>query len=347
MKINCQSLAFALCALALAETSLAQVPGSNDTSDSNFNTGMGSGALGTTGTNGGSFDTASGYEALLSNTTGYGNTAVGYRTMLSNTGGFNNTAVGVSALYFNVNGTHNTASGEQALFSNTHGNQNTASGFDALFANKTGNFNTGFGYESLFHESTGTYNVALGWEAGFNQTTGSNNIAIGNQGASGDTGTIRIGTMVPTPLQTNTYISGIYNNTSVDGFVVVIDSTGQLGVEAPSSQRFKTAIAPMGLETEKLRELSPVTFQYKADPQGTRRYGLIAEQVAKIYPELVIRSKSGTIDGVRYDELAPMLLNELQRQRKTVEAQSEELREMKHQLAQVQEAFAKMQPNGP
>lgn len=335
MKTRHQSSLLVFGALALVGTGIAQVPSGNDTSDPNFNTGMGTGALGLTGANGGSFDTASGYDALLSNTTGFSNTAAGYEALRSNTVGTNNTAIGVSALYFNGGGIHNTASGVQALFANTHGNQNTASGFDALFSNKTGNNNSGFGYETLFHATTGTNNVALGWEAGFNLTTGSNNIDIGNQGAAGESGIIRIGTQEPSPLQTNTYIAGIYNNSSVTGLPVVIDSTGQLGVEATSSERFKTAIAPMGSNSSKLNQLRPVIFQYKADPQATQRYGLIAEEVAKVYPELVIRSKSGTIDGIRYDELAPMLLNEMQQQNKQttakIDAQAAQIRVLERQ----------------
>jgi hypothetical protein len=141
---------------------------------------------------------------------------------------------------------------------------------------------------------------------------------------------IRIGTEVPTALQTKTYIAGIYDNTAVVGIGVVIDSNGQLGTVS-SSERFKTDIAPMGSNTSKLQQLRPVTFHYKADPQGTQRYGLIAEEVATVYPELVVRDKNGRIDGVRYDELAPMLLNEVQQAQMKIAAQDAEISQLKQQ----------------
>jgi hypothetical protein len=129
-----------------------------------------------------------------------------------------------------------------------------------------------------------------------------------------------------------------------------VDSTGHLGT-ASSSERFKTGIEPMGSNTAKLEQLRPVTFHYKVDSQGTPRYGLIAEEVAKVYPELVVRDQNGRIDGVRYDELAPMLLNEMQKQKKAAEAQDEkinaqaaEITELKHQLTGIQTALAKLQP---
>jgi len=120
-----------------------------------------------------------------------------------------------------------------------------------------------------------------------------------------------------------------------------------------SSERFKTAIAPMGSNTAKLAQLRPVTFKLKSDATGTRQYGLIAEEVAKVYPELVIRDESGRIDGVRYEELAPMLLNEVQKQaaeirdlkeqQKQSVAQAEELRDVQQQLVELHAALAKLQ----
>jgi hypothetical protein len=187
----------------------------------------------------------------------------------------------------------------------------------ALYGNKTGNYNTASGTDALFSNTTGSSNIAEGYKAGYNLTTGSNNIDIGNQGVAAETATIRIGT---TSTQTATYIAGIYG-TSVTGSAVVVSSTGQLGVTV-SAERFKTAIAPMGSDTAKLEQLRPVSFRLKSDATGTRQYGLIAEEVAKVYPELVIRSESGRIDGVRYDELAPMLLNEVQQQQRKMAAQA-------------------------
>jgi hypothetical protein len=330
------------------------------------NTAFGSGALNLNTT--GQQNTASGYQALQSNTTGNANTASGVGALFSDTGGSSNTASGVDALYFDTMGSNNTASGYFALYSNTTGDYNSASGMNALYKNTTGTQNTGSGYQALYSNKTGGgntasgldalyrntsghYNIAEGYKAGFNLTTGSYNIDIGNSGVAAESGIIRIGTQVPTPLQTHTYIAGIYNNTSVSGLTVVVDSNGQLGAVA-SSERFKTGIAPMGSNTTKLGQLRPVTFHLKTDPQGALRYGLIAEEVAKVYPELVIRNESGRIDGVRYDELAPMLLNEVQQQQRMIDAQANinaaqaaQLRDVQRQLAVMQGAFAKLERN--
>jgi hypothetical protein len=225
---------------------------------------------------------------------------------------------------------------------------NNASGVLALASNTTGANNTVMGYDALSSNTTGGNNVAVGFEAGLNLTTGSNNIDIGNPGEAADgiganSGVIRIGVQSTTALQTNTYIAGIYDNTSVSGLPVVIDSNGQLGTVS-SSERFKIAIASMGSNTTKLQQLRPVTFQYKADPEGTQRYGLIAEEVAKVYPELVVHDSKGRIDGVRYDELAPMLLNEMQRQQRVNAAQATKIASLEQQLAGIQAGLVKLQP---
>jgi hypothetical protein len=418
MKTLNRSLLILSGALALAGAAHAQVPSTNDTSDGNQNTGMGSGALGvsTTGSNNtasgfgalnsnssgfdntasgvnalfsntkGAVNTAVGYEALYFNTTGnnntafgasaliqnttgfdntasggialelnttgYENTAVGFAALQFNETGFDNSASGYSALFSNTTGNYNSASGMNALFKNTTGTQNTASGYQGLYANRTGGGNTAYGVDALYHNTSGHYNIAEGYKAGFNLTTGSYNIDIGNSttGVAGESGVIRIGTQLPTALQTNTYIAGIYPNTITNPFPVVIDSTGHLGVGSASSERFKTAIEPMGTNTAKLGQLRPVTFHLKTDPKGALQYGLIAEEVAKVYPELVIRGEKGRIDGVRYDELAPMLLHEVQQQQRQIDAQASvnasqatQLRNVQQQLAIVQATLTKLQ----
>jgi hypothetical protein len=242
--------------------------------------------------------------------------------------------------------TFNTGVGYDALYTNRGGGENTAFGAGALFAT-TVTSNTAVGFESLYKNSTGKLNVALGWEAGYAVTTGSNNIDIGSPGAAADSGVIRIGTISgTTSTQIATYIAGIYNVTTMtSGLPVLIDSKGQLGTVS-SSERFKTAIEPMGSNTEKLLELRPVTFHYKADVEGTLRYGLIAEEVAKVYPELVVRDESGRIDGVRYDELAPMLLNELQQQHtqmtRKFDAQAAEIQALRQQQRVSQQQLAEL-----
>jgi hypothetical protein len=292
----------------------------------------------------GNNNTATGYYALYGTTTtaGNNNTATGYQALYSFNNGSNNTATGMDALYTNSDGNNNTATGANALYTNSTGLQNTATGKGALYANTTGNFNTASGTNALYANTTGSSNIAEGYEAGYRLTTGSNNIDIGSQGVPTDSGVIRIGTITgTTSTQSATYIAGIYNVTTMtSGLPVLIDSKGQLGTTS-SSERFKTAIHPMGSNTAKLLQLRPVTFHYKADPEGTLRYGLIAEEVAKVYPELVVRDASGRIDGVRYDELAPMLLNEVQQQRmhmsEKIAMQAAEIRDLKAQMADLKD----------
>jgi trimeric autotransporter adhesin len=275
-------------------------------------------------------NTASGSVALFSNTTGEANTASGYQALSANTTGSDNTALGVSALVGNQSGGNNTATGGGALFSNKIGNYNTASGFYALYSNTTGNDNIALGYEAGGTVSTGSNNIALGTFAGINVTTGSENIDIGNEGVATDNGHIRIGTAGS---QKEVFIAGI-ENSKITGSAVYVNSNGRLGVLA-SSERYKTAIAPMGSNTAKLEQLRPVTFKLKTDAKGAIQYGLIAEEVAKVFPELVIRDEKGRIDGVRYDELAPMLLNEMQQQQRINSAQAAEIRELKGQAAEL------------
>jgi hypothetical protein len=240
-------------------------------------------------------------------------------------------------LYSNTTGTENNAAGYGTLQANTIGSYNNAMGVRALYENTTGSQNSAVGYGALYSNTGGNYNVALGLFAGYYLTTGSNNIDISNLGVAGESEVIRIGIQ---GTQRATYVAGIYG-TSVSGSAVVVSSTGQLGVTV-SSERFKTAIVPMGSDTAKLGQLRPVSFRLKSDATGTRQYGLIAEEVAKVYPELVIRDGSGRIDGVRYDELAPMLLNEVQHQKTAaaaqaakIAAQDAEIHQLKQQQSQV------------
>jgi hypothetical protein len=301
----------------------------------------------------GSYDAAFGVDALNSNTTGSYNAAFGIDALYANTTGYENTATGSQALLSNTTGIDNTASGFDALFYNTTGNYNTASGNDALYANTSGSGNEASGHAALFSNTTGSYNVAVGYAAGYDQTTGSNNIYISHRGVAGESGVTRIGTP---DTQSKAYVAGI-SGTQVTGSAVYVTSSGQLGVLA-SSERYKTAIEPMGENTKKLEQLRPVSFHLKADPLGAVQYGLIAEEVDKVYPELVIRDDKGKIQGVRYDELAPMLLNELQEQQKLVAtqgakiavqdrraaAQDAKIAHLQEQLTGIRAAMRKWQP---
>jgi hypothetical protein len=305
---------------------------SNTTGDRNTASGARALINNTTGSN----NTASGYSSLTMSTTGIDNTASGAQALYSNRAGSENTADGFNALYSNQGGA-NTATGFQALDRNTYGNHNTAAGYGAIFANTSGNDNTGLGYLALFSNTTGLNNIALGANAGY-AVTGSNNIDIGSTGSAGESGVIRIGG----PSQSAAYMSGI-SSTQITGSAVYVAANGQLGVLA-SSERYKTEITSMAGSTEKLHELRPVSFHLKSDPKGAVQYGLIAEEVAKIYPELVIRDEAGTIQGVRYDELAPMLLSEMQKQERKIDAQAAQISELKQQLAGIQAALATFQP---
>ena len=291
------------------------------------NTAVGDYAL--TDNNTGGANAAFGSGALYSNTSGNSNTATGAQTLTLNTTGNNNTALGSVALAQNTTGSNNYASGTNSLYSNTIGNLNTASGENSLYSNVYGSSNSAFGHSAL-KDSTGTNNLGLGANGGYNVTSGSNNVEIANQGLAGDNGVIRIG--APST-QVATFIAGI-ENSKVTGAAVYVTSSGQLGVLA-SSERYKTAVSPMGRTTENLQQLRPVSFHLKSDPNGEVQYGLIAEEVAKVYPELVIRDAAGAVQGVRYDELAPMLLNEVQKQ-------AAEMRDLKSQLANMEAALAEM-----
>jgi len=273
---------------------------------------------------------------------------------LANTTGSNNTSSGFSALYSNTTADYNTASGYGALYSTTTGNSNTASGYEALYANKSGTQNTATGLHALASNTTGSDNIAEGYHGGYNLTTGSNNIDIGSSGVAAESGVIRIGTITgTTSTQSAAYIAGIYGvKTATAGTTVFIDSSGQLGTVS-SSIRYKEDVQPMAEASERLLQLRPVKFRYKkADVSGEKQiqYGLIAEEVAEVYPELVVRdATTGRIDGVRYDELAPMLLNEVQQQQSKMAAQEEhitaqaaEIGELKQQQLRTQQQVTEL-----
>jgi hypothetical protein len=284
---------------------------------SNGNTFLGDGvlSLNTTGNN----NTATGSAALSNSTTGSFNTANGYQALFSNTTGSLNTANGYSALLFNTTGIYNTASGENALVNNTTGSNNTAIGANALAANTTGVNNTAIGLNALVGNTTGNNNIALGFRAGFNLTTGDRNIDIGNGGLAGESSTIRIGRRAD---QTATYIAGISGATVPTGVAVIVDSSGHLGTTT-SSARFKENIQPIDEASEAILALKPVTFRYKKelDPDGLPQFGLVAEQVEKVDPDLVARDDQGKPYSVRYEAVNAMLLNEFLKEHRKVEQQ--------------------------
>ena len=290
--------------------------------------------------NGANDNTAVGFDALVDNTAGSENTAVGSQAMESNTGGFDTTAVGFQALFANTSGNSNSAFGDDALGSNTQGHDNVALGASALYSNLTGDSNVAIGTGAL-EDSVGNSNIAIGTTAGQSITTGSNNIDIGNLGEAKDVGVIRIGNP---GTQKQLFLAGV-ESSKITGSAVYVTSAGRLGVLA-SSERYKTAIAPMGAQTDRLELLRPITFHLKSNPTGALQYGLIAEDVAKVYPELVTRDTNGKIQGVRYDELAPMLVNEVQRmkaQLNEVVRLKEVMRHQQQQLDNMQAVISKLQ----
>jgi trimeric autotransporter adhesin len=268
------------------------------------------------------FATAEGTNALLHLTSGAANTGLGWSSLVNVTTGSFNTGIGAGTLALN-NGDQNTATGAGALLSDTTGTGNTANAAFALFSNNTGNFNTAIGYQALFNNTTGTGNIALGASAGGQITIGSDNIDIGNPGGA-ESSAIRIGLN-----QTKAFIAGI-NGAPVTGTAVMVDGSGQLGV-APSSKRFKEQIKPMDNESETILALKPVTFHYKKqiDPKRTAQFGLVAEEVEKINPDLVVRDNNGAIYTVRYDVVNAMLLNEFLKEHRKVEEQGATIAQLK------------------
>ncbi len=293
----------------------------------NNNTSVGSTAL---QSGSGSQNTAIGANTLTASS-GSGNVGVGYAALEYNTTGFSNTGVGEAALFLNTSGSNNTALGNSALFHNQTAWSNTAIGANALTSNTTGSYNTAIGAKAGWTVSTGDYNIAIGFGAGYN-ATGSYNIEIGNAGQSNDTNVIRIGDPVN---HTSTYIAGIAN-TVVAGSAVVIDpSTGQLGT-IQSSARYKEDIHEMAGASEDLMRLHPVIFRYRqamADGSKPMQYGLIAEEVARVYPELVVLGKDRQVESVQYQALPAMLLNELQKQHRVIQQQEQMIQSLRDHLA--------------
>src|SRR6266550_238730 len=330
----------------------------------NGNTADGSGVL--VSLTSGVWNSGFGFQVLNHDTAGKSNTATGVRALFSDTSGSNNighfntangyaalyrndadgnTATGYGALYNNTTGVQNTAFGLNALASNTTAGANgsganTGVGAFALFVNATGGANTGIGYAAL-GSSTGGNNIALGDIAGFDLTTGNDNIDIGNRGAAADDNTIRIGTV---GTQTATYIAGIGGATVAGGVPVIIDAGGHLGTIV-SSARFKDEIKPMDKASEALLALKPVTFRYKQelDPERIPQFGLVAEEVEKVNPDLVARDAKGEVYTVRYEAVNAMLLNEFLKEHRKVEEQGREAKQQEGTIAKLKSTSAKQQ----
>ena len=292
-----------------------------------FNTAVGAGAL---FANIGDQNTATGAAALLNNTIGAFNTANGEVALFSNTTGISNTAVGSSALLHNTTANGGTAIGDNALVSNTTGDNNTAIGFNALQSNTDGTRNTAIGVGALLR-STGTDNIGVGAGGGTFLTVGDKNIYIGNGGVATEDNTIRIGDQ---KVHTAAFIAGITGADEGNPTAVFINTTtGQLGTTPPaSSRRFKTDIKPMNQTSEAILALKPVTFEYKSDTKGRPQFGLIAEEVAKVNPALVLLDKEGKPYTVRYDQVNAMLLNEFLKAHRRMEEQDATIARQQKQI---------------
>ena len=234
-------------------------------------------------------------------------------------------------------GTHNTFFGRNAGNFTLTGSNNTAVGEDALFFNTEGGFNTAVGDDAL-RNTTGDDNTAVGDNAGFNATTGNHNIYLGANvfGVPGEANTVYLGRV---GTQTTTFIAGVRGiTTGADAIQVLIASSGQLGTVS-SSRRYKEDIQDMGRASAGLLDLRPVTFRYtQASTDGATpiQYGLIAEEVAAIYPDVVVYNDAGQPETVQYRKVNAMLLNEVQRQHRQIEAQQEQLEALRTRLAAVE-----------
>ena len=269
--------------------------------DGMFNTGVGAGTLMANTAND---NTATGAAALMSNTIGTDNTADGFQALNSSIDGNNNTAMGSEALFSNTDGGFNTAVGTGALFSNTIGNYNTAIGQWSLFTNSGGG-NTALGVEALYNNTTGLGNTAVGDAAGFDVTDANHVICIGSFGGN---------------VSFSTWIANVFGVTTQNATTapVIVSADGQLGTVV-SSERFKKDIATMEKASDAILSLRPVTFQYKTDTKNTPQFGLIAEEVAKVNPALVLPDKEGKPYSVRYEAVNAMLLNEFLKEHRKVE----------------------------
>ena len=322
---------------------LSNTTGSNNTAN---------GAFALSSNTDGAYNTAVGSDALLSNTTGSFNTAIGDATLVTNIGS-DNTGIGYAALNTNVDGIENTASGSAALESNSSGNFNTADGYQALQQNTTGSTNTAVGVSALQLTHAGSNNTAVGYGAGAHINGGNNNIALGiNAGSNITTAsdTICIG-IVGVNVTDGCYIGHVFEEPlDPDNLTMAIDVHGKVGTLA-SSRRFKDHIKPMDKTSETILALKPVTFHYKSDKNCSPRFGLIAEEVADVDPNLVARDKEGKPYSVRYDQVNAMLLNEFLKEHRKVQELEKGMAgltaQLKEQTAQIQKVSALIQMNTP
>jgi hypothetical protein len=331
---------------------------------------------------GSNFNTFEGENALISDTTGLANTAFGWYTLFANTDGSFNTAVGAGALDLN-NGTENTAAGVAALLLNATGSFNNAVGSTALEFNSTGFFNNAVGRGALqsnvdgsqnnalgdlalFLNTSGGSNTAVGDDALFNNVDGSNNVAVGDEAGTSivsASNMVAIGAPGAGPyadISNTCFIGSIYNQPVSDSGTAqdtYVDQFNVLGF-LPSSRRVKHDIKPMDKASEALLAFKPVTFKYNSDKTGKTQYGLIAEDVAEVAPDLVFRDTNGDVQTVRFEQVGMMLLNEFLKEHNKVEQLQATVAlqqkgmevltaQLKEQAAQIQKVSAQLEVRKP
>ena len=313
------------------------------------------------------FNTAHGAYALANNVEADGNTAVGYTALWKNTDALS-TAAGYAALYNNTTGFANTAVGAYALFHNTtSGNSSNAFGYQALFSQTTGLYNNGFGWDALYSNVSGTNNTAMGDGAGIS-LTGSDNTCFGaNAGSSLTTGNgnVCIGSGVGGIAggTDHTYIRNVWFEsqpyTIGTNDIVTVNADGRLGYAqnvaftSPSSRRYKHDVQPMDNTSEVLFRLKPVIFRYNKDLDRTeaQRWGLIAEEVEKLNPDLISRNRQGQVESVRYEAVNAMMLNEFLKEHRKNEEQEATIARQQKQIealtAGLQKVSAQLELNKP
>ena len=313
----------------------------------------------------GIYNSAFGFYALLSNADANFNTGVGAGVLLVNTAS-ENTAVGAGALFSNVDGSDNNAVGAFALFNNVSGDFNNAHGRDALL-NSTGSQNNAFGDDAMFFNTTGSFNTAIGDDALDANVDGNSNVAVGDEAGTGLGASVNNCIAIGAPgagtfatLDNTCFIGSIFDQPVSDvgtQEAVFVDQFNVVGITA-SSRRFKHDIQPMDKASEAILALKPVTFKYNADKNGRTQYGLIAEEVATVNPDLVVQHKDGEISTVRYEQVNAMLLNEFLKEHQKVQslettvAQQQKGMEvltaqLKEQAAQIQKVSAQLEASKP
>ncbi len=313
----------------------------------------------------GLYNSAFGFDAVLANSEASFDTGIGAGALLLDTGG-TNTAVGAGALLLNSTGSDNNAVGAFALFNNTTAAFNNAHGREALFANVDGSENNAFGDLAMEFNTSGSQNTAIGDDALRNNVDGSGNVAVGDEAGTGlgasvnNCIAINVNGAGPFATLDNTcFIGSIFDQPVSDvgtQEAVFVDQFNVIGISA-SSRRFKHDIQPMDKASEAILALKPVTFKYNADKNGRTQYGLVAEDVAQVNPDLVVQ-RNGEISTVRYEQVNTMLLNEFLKEHKKVQnlevtvAQQQQGMEvltaqLKEQAAQIQKVSAQLEVNKP